>query len=895
MQLINNQTGQMEDLPQSAVGNAFISGTHNLPSGVPVPLLAPNGDVVNVAPEQVYDSLNKGGYAFPTEKHLNEAQMDAKYGDSFSNSAKAFGLGAARSATFGLSDAALVGLGATTPEALKELRERHGVATGAGEVAGVLGSLALAPEAEAADALGVKSLFNPIAIAEKGAKSVEQSVLDGFSGLGTETLAQKSLAKFASRTAGSAVLGAAYGTGQVVTEKALGDPDQVGQNILGHIGMSALLTAGIGNALGIAGDVIPPSVDKAKELLSSGYQALMGTSEDAGIIGKSFAKAASAVGGVPEEEVLNVWRNRFQFAKSPEEQVKVAQEFTSTLQEQHNAVKYAIKDAFKDIRPEETETLLDGANPQIAQSAFDKVANKIDFTVDKMTQEPEIYPPYYAKKLQQFRIRLGRGIGDASSAKDVFDAIDDFKSQLDTLIKYDRDLPPNLQDAMSDLKELRSTAKTTLENEEFFGPAAARQSSFNDAYNEYRTSQKDFIKKFAYKTSTNAGNVEYKIDPVKVNTFFNQASDPRGAIRQDILSRYTEAQKNLVNEIEKSYESLPDKKFDKESLARIFEANDDIESKAIDQAKFNSSVKKIGGVSGGGLGELIGPTVAGKVLGPAGVGAAATYDALRNSALTIQRLTKLESMSQKASNAIEKGAAAIFRGGNSVLEDTKGLIGSALAKEDRLNEFNETTNNVKEMASNPEKFLDVATKSTRPISSHAPNISNAMQLTAANAVSFLNSKIPSQPPKMPLSKTWMPSQTEITKFNRYYSAVNNPIEAMQKIKDGTLSKEHVEAIATVFPKMYDQMRSEILDKLTNHKSDIPYRTRGMLSLFLQQPLEESFNPQSIIMNQSVLNGPSLKNQENVATPRKPTQKGMENLSAADRILTPMQKSNERKE
>jgi hypothetical protein len=63
---------------------------------------------------------------------------------------KAFGLGAARSGSFGISDEFLVHSGAMKPEDIKGYREENPYSSGAGEVAGVVGALAMGPGSAAA-------------------------------------------------------------------------------------------------------------------------------------------------------------------------------------------------------------------------------------------------------------------------------------------------------------------------------------------------------------------------------------------------------------------------------------------------------------------------------------------------------------------------------------------------------------------------------------------------------------------------------------------------------------------------------------------------------------------------------------------------------------------------
>lgn len=251
--LINSKTSLAENIPQDKVGDAFLSGSHNFHATDKVPLLNPDGELVTVDAHEVYPSISQGGYKFPNQSDLTEGENDAKYGDGFANSAKAFGAGALRSATFGGSDLALTHSGLASPETLSELSKRHPVATFGGEAAGIVGALA-APELEGLNA--VKGL-------SKVGSGVEHALAPAAE-VGAQSAASRVLQRIGSKTAGSAVEGAAYGLGQSVSEHALGDPELNSEKVLSNVGYGALFGGAVGGALGI------PSAFMGKEGASAG-------------------------------------------------------------------------------------------------------------------------------------------------------------------------------------------------------------------------------------------------------------------------------------------------------------------------------------------------------------------------------------------------------------------------------------------------------------------------------------------------------------------------------------------------------------------------------------------------------------------------------------------------
>lgn len=602
-QLINSKTNAIEDLPYNNAAGAFISGSHNLVPNAPVPLVDPQGNVFGADPNEVYKAITQGGYAFASPQQIKEANFDSQYGDSVTNSIKAFGLGAARGASFGLSDQFLTKSGLVQPDTISELEKRHEIASPAGEIAGVLGSEAIAPN------------LSPASLVAKAGKAAEKATASTLVEAGLDTLAHKYLPEIAGKTAGAAITGAAYGAGNVLTEQALGDPALVSEGILSQIGQGALFGGAFGAALGIADKSLPPLMEGTKKFLASGHEALFGEpGESAGLLGKGFAKAASVVSGDASDEIESL------------------------------------------------------------------IANRADLAATK-----------------------GASLGAS---------------------------------------------------------------------------------------------------------------------------------------------------------------------------------------------EIIGPAIAGKIAGPTGILAVAGYDALKNYEQTVQRLAKLENASQKAFRAIDKGVNSIFKAASPIAEKLIGYTAGKLSKEDQEKDFDKHVNELQEL-SQPEKFMAVIERATQGLEKDAPEIAGQLSLTAANALSFLSSKIPQKPEAFPLSNNWKASNADIAKFNKYYEAVENPIDSLKQIKSGTLSKESTEALVAVYPVMYNHMKQELMQSMTALKTPPNYQTKMMLSIFFGQPMNSSLKPGFIAMNQQAMQGPTNQSGENVAAPRKSSQTGLSKLSIAERSLTPMQKANQR--
>ncbi len=137
--------------------------------------------------------------------------------------------GAARGATFGLSDQALTKSGLVNPETLKGLQETNPISSFTGEMAGMIAPAFLGDEAGLANLPGAVSRLGRVA--------------EGSAGL-------VGAGKVAAKAIGYGTEGAAYGLGQSVSENALGDHDLVSEKTLANIGLSAAFMGGIGGLVG---------------------------------------------------------------------------------------------------------------------------------------------------------------------------------------------------------------------------------------------------------------------------------------------------------------------------------------------------------------------------------------------------------------------------------------------------------------------------------------------------------------------------------------------------------------------------------------------------------------------------------------------------------------------
>lgn len=333
-----------------------------------------DGNPVTVPESEASDAL-ASGFSKPTKEQVKayvvERRNQEKYGEGFANEAKAFGLGAAETATFGLSNQALVRSGFAKPETLRQIEERNPTAYTAGQVGGVLGSLLL-PEAGLVG--GVSKVGGAV---ERGAAAMLPAA---------ESLGARVVEGAATKGLGSAVEGAFYGAGAAISEQALGDPDLNAEKVMGEIGYGALFGGAIGSVFGAIAPVIvgKPAAKSVAEAVKSteGAVAPQGVSSlgDMAIKVESGAAAGLSASELPQKAILQEADSVLKDSKFPVHNVQLESMNDPNIREIYKAVKESNTAEGKILR--DYEALQKSEGVKMLDSTIRSVAPGAELTAD---------------------------------------------------------------------------------------------------------------------------------------------------------------------------------------------------------------------------------------------------------------------------------------------------------------------------------------------------------------------------------------------------------------------------------------------------------------------------------------------------------------------------------
>ena len=554
-----------------------------------------------------------------------------------------------------------------------------------------------------------------------------------------------------------------------------------------------------------------------------------------------------------------------------------------------------------------------------------------------MASAPENYPKYltdgFAKQVGDWQA----AINDPNTAPyDVFNATQKLKQYTQTMAKYDftvNQFHPGFK-FKSDMSDLAHELKTSLEDSGVWGKAGDLQKGVNEAWSDFAGGKKsplaDFKKKF---TSEVQG--ERVIDPTKVNTYLNQLGKPNAEIKQDIMDNFLNASDKFHQEVGKLHDALgvensivpPPTDF-----ARLT-ANKDLSpgAKLADYLQ-NHGLEKLGAGAVQGVTSGVAGTVGSMVAGPFGMATGLLAGQQAGKAITplVERIIgpAAKNMSENSIAAvlrvISSGnptdmtgalnyAKSVTRGQNMLNNATSSLFKTgAKAVSDEINDrdkkklmdyitnggaMQEAKEDLKPQAEqqgstpafakggevNPKTIKTIQkTKEPTALEQHFPEQNMILNTAKGRISNYLGSLRPSDTPsKLPFDKA-MPNVQQNRAYDNALHIALNPVSVVNRIKDGTLTVEHMKHLTQMYPEIHKQLSQKITEGITHTQMDedrVPYKTRQMMSLFLGAPLDSTMTPQSIMAAQSTYKPIGQKPQDQA--PDKPM-KGRKGKSAIDK-------------
>ena len=726
-----------------------------------------------------------------------------------------------------------------------------------------------------------------------------------------EELASKIVGNAASKIAGSAVEGMAWGPEHSISEALLGDPNITAESVLSDMGYGTIFGAGVGSLVEIGRHFLPASLNKMSDAIKSTRDYFIGSGEggEVGVLGEKAADIFSKTSGIDKDIIKTAISNRALAGSLSEQELKnIVQQDAKKLNELHDSTQKSLLEAHSDIRPAELEKLVDTVPIAPIQQQLYNIGKFSDEMLGKFSLYPERYSKAFVSFAKQFDKDFRESLSAAKSNSDAYNAVNTFKQNIQGILKHNPFAPAEEGLAQNEVRELSKFLRDQTRDENTWGHAGARNADFNDALSGIGRDEVGYYKLISPKgestefTKTfmteDTKSQRLKFDPEKLQNIYNMKDSAKRDKKLELLDKWFESTKSVGDQIKETYASVPNKQLNVPELRETASMiNRDIQ----DSMGKYSSIKNVGKESTGltsslgrysllGMGaSIVGiPTNVVRAIG----GTLAIGELAKNPIKLISVLRKLEESTNATMKSIYNGASMLVNASIKSSNVGRGYISAGISNSFRKNDentYDKRKQSILKMTTDINHFHERLTNSVNGVAEYAPLTSSNIQSVSANGVFFLASKLPQHNDMGPLSKTWVPSKTEISSFNRYYDAVTNPTGVMKQAAAGTLTKEAIEAVSTVYPAIYAEMQKAILEKLVGKKQEsIPYQNKMMISMIIGSPMMHSMTQQTISsIQQAFAPIQQMTGSNHVSTPKSVK------FSNSSNMMTPMQKSSNR--
>lgn len=857
------------------------------PNGA-VPVVTGDGKTVYLPAALADDPAATEGLRRATDDQLRAAQVDANKAATYQALQEKFSgsigaelegaiapavAGAARGLTFGGSDATLSQLGPGVRRRLLDYQEYAPVTSTVGEIGAIAGAALLGDEA------GLGAL--PNAVGRLGARVGASTA---------ERLGGGMLARGAGVLAGGAVEGGIYGGASAVSESHLKDTDLTGEALVGGVGHGAVggmvasgLLHGAGSALGGLRGAFRPKAAAFDALASSEFGeaapgvgkalaadaekvATPGIAAEAGgpyrAPGTAFDTAGEAYvnarGGAKRHELGEIWKNREVAFNDGAERIEGhSRDFANAITEQQKAARITDMETFGDAKANHMDKLVN-------REGFDQQADRVmnwmfhaQEQVNLLATDTAVTKlgPAARKEFDGQMVRLGRAL-ESKDSLELFKAADNAKRFLGRHAEFGRSAKGLNESAKAfdDLYQGENGLMHVLEDPSW-GKAADAQKAVNAATHQNISLGERFRSGFTSQYGDVAGRPEFIGNSEKVSSFMGRLTkaatdnDAQG-VRDMIATRreFLDATANSYDHGPAATKAIAAERAALDKMEKTF-ATATKETALINQVKRLQSeeqAQKIGGLLG------------------------LATDTLTKPVSTLHRLAQVEQHTQtmlaKVGMGTKKligGAAAaptVAAAGADTAGKPKGFFSLLLDRAPAAGErtaiagatsgrkaFEQRAEAMASIQANPAALSARVGAALGPFSSDAPKSTAAATATAMVGLKLLADKMPParrdpfslQPQFQPASRA---SDSEIAQHSRYVEALDNPTMVLDMARKGTLTPDHVTAVKTVYPKLYEQMQTQVMKELISSKSELPYSHRIQLGILLDIPTDKTLAP-----------------------------------------------------
>lgn len=902
-----------------------------MPLSVPAgyePLVNPEGEVVFTPLANVKNNVANLGYRPASSEDLQQAELKKQYGEGIGNEIKAGLAGAARGATFGLSDVGLVESGLVNPETLKALKEFNPVASGGGELVGVGASLFALPGGALAGGVS------------KGSAAAGK--------LAAGKLAEGAIAK---KIIGSTIAGALEGTvysgGQLISEKALGDPDITAQKVINHLGMGALLGGALSGGFSAAG---------------SGLGKVFRKSDDAAAIVDDVISGDNKINlDLPDEKVLErakylnpnnpLKKNDLNWIKEfgeagpdgkPTIFKKIGTKEVPTLDPLDPEKVYmgdVVKEAMGKVEAANTRltearnAILDKSELSMTRDQYQKmIMDNIDSIKSSGKAGDKIGQS--AIKEMESVLQASENLPEIMNAKQIRDRLDAIRDsgklyknsgglKTDSVAKAYKDmelgiddyLKSNIPEYKSLMKEHKELVDKAIDLEDYL--AWDRKTNESTLVSDWVTNRvakpfqselpgtrkgAELIKWLGdfsgndFEKAVKANFIFGKINPMaaqagQLGTWGSRVAGAVDHLRNPssisgtILKSGAEAV--LTGEAPEIIQQIRAKSIQKALMGEA--TSPGIADRIV--KRLSSGARTLLDAGSSAQGMLV--PGAETLFGPKINDFLDSHESLDKADQKLEGLMAIEKAKKQTDRDINSTLSSIFSDKPYVPEEPKYAELVKKGREYQAQEFEKLSNQVNQLVGDPEMLLNNLTNGLQRVAQDAPNVATSLNMVAGRALNLLKTKLDGIMPKdqMPLDAKFVPNKTQMASLMRTIQYLNNPSSVLRELQSGVVTKEGKEVLEQVAPELLQEFKFKLMDNISKDHGKgkkIPQSKKLILASFLGQPLDSTMKPSFIQSAQKAFSMPEMN--RGMQTSKRSTPK---NLTLSSRIQTPLQKISDR--
>jgi hypothetical protein len=184
--------------------------------------------------------------------------------------------------------------------------------------------------------------------------------------------------------------------------------------------------------------------------------------------------------------------------------------------------------------------------------------------------------------------------------------------------------------------------------------------------------------------------------------------------------------------------------------------------------------------------------------------------------------------------AAPRARAAVVPAASAVLHGVSYGGDEVPAKETEAEAFARVSEELTSAAANPSALTE---RLRSRIDLDAPELVDPILDAARRKVEYLASTVPKDPREPSLLRSaWQPDPLELDEFAARVHAAENPLHVLAQMAAGRLTPAAAETLREVYPAIYGELQQQLVTQIGDRQNDIPHDRQVQLSVLLDLPV-----------------------------------------------------------